>query len=62
MSSKFRAEQIEYINEQREKMNESGAYDLLDERVNKIIQEHYHLEKQRVYKYPVSFYCYSSYA
>ncbi|KAG0910178.1 hypothetical protein G6F33_008120 [Rhizopus arrhizus] len=52
MSSKFRAEQIEYINEQREKMNESGAYDLLDERVNKIIQEHYHLEKQRVYKYP----------
>ncbi|CEG80620.1 hypothetical protein RMATCC62417_14924 [Rhizopus microsporus] len=55
----FKAEQEEYVNQQRKRMLDSKFYDILDNKVDTMIKEYYSLENKRIQKYPRFYRCFN---
>lgn len=58
LCSLVKSEKEEFLKYQCKSVIESGAYNTLDPKVEKLVREVYELEKKRVYAYPVSLICY----
>ncbi|KAI9245736.1 hypothetical protein EDC94DRAFT_411162 [Helicostylum pulchrum] len=57
MCTEIKREQDNFIKEQRKQISESGVYDVLDEKVEKMVQEYCENENKRLLQYP-QFYKY----
>lgn len=50
----IKQEQDNYMNEQKRKVLESGVLNILDEKIEKMVQEYCKIEQARLSQYPVS--------
>lgn len=53
MCQELKAEKNEFIQHQRKKLLQSGVYDHLDPKVERMIEAYYELERVRMKEYPV---------
>jgi hypothetical protein len=55
MRQELKIEKNEFIQHQRKQLLQSGVYNTLDPKIDKMIEMYYELERARIKKYPVSY-------